>query len=290
MKTINNKEKDREYFRRSTSSNSSSFWESIKDEDILRNNKKPNYLVSQSECKDTFHQNINEPNSKVIETKFETATNTMPLYLDNLFHNIENVIAHQNVDMGESENTPDNDKYNSIVTMLSKYLEEFSNLLVTSKKSLVNVNSQKEAEINLITNVFQKLRQEIDLKEKLLKAELTIIAQNHEESLIEDIKYLSSKCSSLWKNINTLYSSATTSSSNISSLNSLLININADLNRTKSVMEFYNPSSTLLLPSLSWDFTHFRNWMKRIQLVKQKDTTYENIHNEDFRSNIIKNP
>lgn len=64
------------------------------------------------------------------------------------------------------------------VCKLSEHLKSYFELLKSTQSTIVRLQSQKEAELNSISRVFDKIRQEVDSKERLIKIQLTTIADN----------------------------------------------------------------------------------------------------------------
>lgn len=55
------------------------------------------------------------------------------------------------------------------IATLKAYLTDYFTLLKSTKNTLVKVRSHRDAELSLITKVFDRLRQELDSRERLLK-------------------------------------------------------------------------------------------------------------------------
>ena len=155
---------------------------------------------------DENHKEDNEEKqNKYTIINVDNSTNDLSTFSDDLLKDVQRLLRLQNQ---KQENINPNknkiDESNSKTTKLNGYLKEYYQLLFSNKNTLAQIRCQKEAELTSITQIFQKIRQEIDFKEKLLKSELTTIASYYEESLVEDIKHLSSKCLSLCKNLDAL--------------------------------------------------------------------------------------
>lgn len=83
------------------------------------------------------------------------------------------------------------------IKILSGYLERYFTLFEKTKGSLVQLISRRDAEIQLITKIFDRIRKELEAKEKQLKAQYKTLISSHETTLSLDYDYLSSKCISL---------------------------------------------------------------------------------------------
>ena len=83
------------------------------------------------------------------------------------------------------------------IKILSGYLERYFTLFEKTKGSLVQLISRRDAEIQLITKIFDRIRKELEAKEKQLKVQYKTLISSHETTLSLDYDYLSSKCISL---------------------------------------------------------------------------------------------
>ena len=147
----------------------------------------------------------------------ESSINDVSGDSDKLWEDVERVLQQcENSSQIVSAQNDNCKMYKTKIASLNDYLKNYFELFKSSKNALEQVRSQKQAELNSITKVFDKCRQEIDLKEKLVKLEFSTIVSNWEDALIEDIKHLSDKCTVLCRKLLTLTKcrSKTTSSEN----------------------------------------------------------------------------
>ena len=110
---------------------------------------------------------------------------------------IQNVLCSFNKISNLKQNNTDCYEYK--ILKLSEHLKSHFELLKSTQSTITKIQNQKEAELNSVSRVFDKIRQEIDSKERLIKIQLTTIANNWEGLLIDDQKYLSEKWLSLCK-------------------------------------------------------------------------------------------
>ena len=189
--------------------------------------------------------------------------------------------------------------FNNEIDEFTKFLGEYYCLLKQNQNILTQVRNQSEAELDLIKMIFDKIRKEIDQKEKLLKAELSTIALNIEKSLVKDIKYLTNKCLFLshklemlkdhnYLNIKTdnwdtiCFSDEKSSLKNLNLLQTLLWTEKSELKRTKLLYMHDEDDLLTNLPAIKWNFQKF--WT----ILDEMCTLSNNIEwSKDFRLDNI---
>ena len=289
-------------------SNESSSYRSVNNSDIYHDieeatkvlpNKQNNDNEINAAANTCWNQNHNA----------ESSTNDASGDSDKLWKDVERVLQQcENSSQILSAQNDNCKMYKSKVASLNDYLKNYFELFKSSKSVLEQVRSQKQAELNSITKVFDKCRQEIDLKEKLVKLEFSTIVSNWEDALIEDIKHLSDKCTVLCKKLTMLTKcrTITTSSDNTDStysnlsaqndaqiklslaeLDNLLVIENIDGPRMKQMTSFSKKSLWLGLPSLSYDLQNFRTSLYSIKMVK--NDAYEASGMNGFRPELNSN-
>ena len=230
----------------------------------------------------------------------ESSTNDASGDSEELCKDVERVLQQCEYNSKIVSTQNDNCKvYKTKIASMNDYLKNYFELFKSSKSALEQVRSQKQVELNSITKVFEKCRQEIDLKEKLIKLEFSTIVSNWEDALIDDIKHLSDKCTVLCRKLVTLTKcrTKTTSSDNIVStysklssqndaqikqslveLDNLLVIENIDGPRMKQMASFTKTSLWLDLPSLNYDLQKFRESLHCIKMVKNDINDLQDVH------------
>ena len=85
---------------------------------------------------------------------------------------------------------------NNLCTIRS-YLEEYYSVFKQTQQELLKLETRKNADLEQITQYFDRIRRELDSKEQLLKFQYSNILSSYATSLSLDYDYLSSKCQSL---------------------------------------------------------------------------------------------
>ena len=239
--------------------------------------------------------NNNEINTDTNASRYknhniENSTNDASGNSEELWKDVERVLQqYENSSQIVSAQNANCKVYKTKISSLNSYLKNYFELFKSSKSALEQVRSHKQAELNSITKVFDKCRQEIDLKEKLVKLEFSTIVSNWEDALIEDIKHLSDKCTMLCKKLATFTKCRTKTTSNVNTdttysnlskqndaqikqslaeLDNLLVIKNIDGARMKQMASFTKVSLWLGLPSLSYDLQKFRESLNLIIIIK----------------------
>ena len=109
----------------------------------------------------------------------ESSTNDASGDSEELCKDVERVLQQCEYNSKIVSTQNDNCKvYKTKIASMNDYLKNYFELFKSSKSALEQVRSQKQVELNSITKVFEKCRQEIDLKEKLIKLEFSTIVSN----------------------------------------------------------------------------------------------------------------
>ena len=87
------------------------------------------------------------------------------------------------------------------IQKLSGYLKQYDSVLKLTQRSLNELEAKKEAEISQISNLFERLRKEMDMRETLLKQQYSVKIDSIQALLDMDYGILSRKWGKLCEDL-----------------------------------------------------------------------------------------